>query len=652
MKSTQPFPHIFSPLKLGGIALPNRLVMAPMTTRYSDANGGSTDQLRAFYARRAMGGVGLIVFEAAYVEQRGKHSAANVAGIHQDSLVPGYRELTKAVHAYGVPIFMQLAHSGARGFSSVTGMKPVGPSPVDLRYEEVPQELSIEEITEIVEAFAQATRRAREAGFDGVELHGAHGYLLAEFLSPAYNKRHDRYGGDILGRTRIITEIVKRIQEVAEKDFPVTVRLVAQESYNGGLSVQDSIENARIIQKTGVAAIHLSAPRGPRGLPEAGMVRGRWAPLAQAFKKALEVPVITVGAITHPRMAEDILKHGHSDLVAMGRPLLCDPDLPRKAAAGKVKELVECTLCNMCHHTRPKVNCIINFECGREYLAEYRLTPPAQLKKVMVIGGGPAGMEAARVAALRGHRVTLYEQSSELGGQLRLATLAPHNDHLNEVLERLFQGIRRSKARVRLGAKVSPQMVKREKPDVVILASGSTPRLPRIPSANGDGGPNVVTAHQALARTATVGKYVVVVGSAIAAAHAAEVLVLEGKGVSLIAGAEGTAQNMQWLYREALLERLVEENVILYTPAKLIKTRGRDAIIRRLVPKKGLKFGIEEQLIRGVDTIVLGGGGKPNNSLASRIRRLVTELHVIGDAAKVGDAMDAIHHASQVARSI
>ncbi|MBI2909011.1 MAG: FAD-dependent oxidoreductase [Chloroflexi bacterium] len=647
---SNPFPRLFSPFKLGNVALRNRYVMVPMTTRYTDDNGGVTDKLVAFYARRAEGGVGLIVFEASYVERRGKHSAINTAGIHEDALIPGYRRLTEAVHAHGTPIFMQLGHAGSRANSSVTGIKPIGPSHIDLRHEEVPQELSTEGVRELIEAFAQAARRAEEAGFDGVELHGAHGYCLAEFLSPAYNKRKDIYGGDSMGRTRIVREIIERIHALAGKDFPVIVRLHAQESYKGGLKLEDSIENARNIQRAGPAAIHLSAPRGPRGLPEAGMERGRWATLAEAFKKALNVPVITVGAITHPSMAENILKHGQADLVAIGRPLLCDPDLPRKAASGSLEDFRECILCNMCHHTRPQVNCIINFECGREYVAEYHITRAIKPKKVMVVGGGPGGLEAARVATLRGHNVTLYEQSQELGGSLRLATSAPHMQHMKEGVDYLVREVKRLKVPVVTGTRVTTRLVKNEKPDVVIVATGSKLGRLRVPSQGA--GPRVVSPEDVIAKRVQVGDCVVVVGSSTAAATVAEVLALQGKGVSFVVGAEGLGKDMHLYFKEALIDRLRDEAVIMYEPAELARIVGRDVVVRKLVPVKGLKFAVQEQTIKDVDTIVLGEGAKPNAALAARIKGLAPEVYVIGDAAKVADAMDAIHHGSRVARSL
>jgi len=635
---------LFEPFKIGTMELKNRIVMPPMATNFSAEDGLVTKRLKNYHVERAKGGVGLIIVEGAYVEPRGKGSVRQVAVDH-DNKIPGLRELATAVRANGAKVALQLFHGGRQSLSSISGTQPVSASEVFCRLtREAPRALTVQEIKDVVEAFAEAARRAKEAGFDAVEIHGAHGYLINQFLSPLTNKRTDQYGGDVKGRTRFLLEILERVREKVGSGYPVLCRINGDDYIEGGITLEEAKAIAKMLEAGGVDALHISGgiydSPVPVGTAPMALPRGNMVHLAAGIKGVVNVPVIAVGRINDPELAEEILQQGKADLVSMGRALLADPYLPRKAATGALDEINRCTACDECISRlffNEYIACSVNAALGRE--EEYRIEKAKVAKKVLVVGGGPAGMEAARVSALRGHEVILYEKSDRLGGQLNLAAVPPHKEEIKNVIAYLEPQIRKLEVKVILGEEVNPSLVEKIKPDVVFIATGS---VPTVPENLGVKGGNIVTANDALAGVAAVGKRVVVVGGGMVGAETAEFLAERGKKVTVLEMLGRIGVDMVPMAIMLLYRRLKELGVVMLTNAKVEETR-EDSVVYE---KDGKKQTVE------ADSVVLAMGSTPNLGLMKALEGKVAKLYAIGDAKEPSNVLNAIHEGSRLAHEI
>jgi len=400
--------------------------MAPMATSFCNKDSLVTPKLIDYYTARARGEVGLIITEVTSVVETAVY-VPNQMALWDDKFIPGMKDLTTSVHAFGAKIVPQIVHPGGENLSFLSRHPSVGPSPVVSRSKgEVPLELSLEEIKKIIEQFGKAARRAREAGFDGVELHAAHAHLLVgAFMSPLRNKRFDEYGGSIEGRLKLPLDIIRVIKEKAGEDFPIIFRTSGDEALPGGRSIQETQYIAPILAEAGVDAFHISGGVYPdqfwRIIPPMGTPLASNAHYAAAVKEVVDIPVITVGRILSPQLAEHLIKTGKADMVALGRPLLADPALPKKAREGRFEDITPCISCGIgCIQVRQKakpMTCLMNPFVGKEgRTIPVGVTEP---RKVFVIGGGPGGLTAARAAFERGHDVTLYEKTSKLGGAIQ-----------------------------------------------------------------------------------------------------------------------------------------------------------------------------------------------------------------------------------------
>ncbi|MBM3133451.1 MAG: FAD-binding protein, partial [Chloroflexi bacterium] len=477
--------RLFSPIKIGNMEIKNRIVMSPMTTLYADLRERITPQLHEYYVTRAKGGVGMITLEVCTVDRPHNYQFKSLA-LWDDKFIPSHKELTSALHVHGVKVVPQISHPGPESRAPLLFKIPaVGPSVVtSVMTEETCKELTLEEIAEIVRKYGDAARRAREAGYDGMELHGAHSYMLVgSFLSPLRNKRTDQYGGSLENRLRFPIEVIKSMKAATGGDFPLIMRISGDEIVPGGRTLEDTVKMVPILAEAGVDAFHVSGgvidklvtviqpgPEYPLGLN---------VPAAAAIKKAVKVPIMVVGRIKYPTQAEEILQKGQADMVVMARALLADPELPNKAKAGKLDDIRHCISCLNCFDSQVALeglNCAVNAQLGFE--GEYKLEPAPKPKKVMIIGGGPAGMEAARVAAIRGHQVTLHEKLHRLGGSLIFAsTVHPDNE---DFLKYEIAQMNKFPVTVRLNSEVTPAMVSAAKPDVVIVALGPDLVAPKI----------------------------------------------------------------------------------------------------------------------------------------------------------------------------
>ena len=655
--ATNMLKHLFSPIRIGSMEVKNRIVLPPMTVGYGVPEGTVSEKHRDYYEARAQGGAGLIITEAAAVHAQRKYGMFPL-GLYEDAQIQSWRELAEATHRHGAKLAVQLMDPGPESIMMLTGIQPAGPSRVVGRglFRDVPRELSIGEIEAIVDDFAEATRRAKEAGLDAIEIHAAHGYaLVGSFLSPFFNKRTDRYGGSLEGRLRLLLEIIEAIRGRVGKDFPIIVRVSGDERRTGGRTLQETQFIARILVEAGVDALEVSggtvptvfwAVVAPSGTPLAIN-----ADFSQAIKQVVNVPVISVGRINSPRVAEFLLETGKADMVSMGRALHADPELPNKAAAGAFDDIVPCLGCN-CGCIGSVVQgrdatCIINPAAGKE--KEMAIVPAEHRKKVLVAGGGPAGLEAARVAALRGHEVTLYEKEEKLGGQVNLASVPPFMQEIGQLIKHLTTRVQKAGVQVELGKAVTPELIEELKPDVVVVATGASPLVPeKIPGIDKD---KVVTAWEVLAgHEACKARRVLIVGGGLTGCETADFLALPTDNmaaapteVTLLELQEEIALDSMAEPRHLLLERLREKRVHVIVRARVKEILDDGVVFER---------DGQEETLRGFEYVILAMGVKPVDTLSKQIEGKVPEVYVIGDATQPRRALDATAGGAEIGRRI
>ena len=632
--------RLLEPFRIGKMELKNRIVLPPMLCKYATQEGYVTERLKNYYEARARGGAALIIVEATYIHKQGWCYATQLS-IRDDKYLPGLSELTQVIHRHGAKAAIQLHHGGRLAKSALSGMQPVAPSaiasagsPLPGMGGEVSKELTVKEIAEIVNCFAEAALRARKAGFDGVEIHGAHGYLVSQFLSRSYNKRQDSYGGNLANRTRFLVEVIKAIKKAVGGDYPVWCRINGMEyGVNEGITLEEAQGTARMAQEAGSDAIHVSAtgPKAPNNLPSHTFVPAVLEELAAGIKKVVTVPVIAVGKMT-PDAAERILAEGKADLIAMGRALLADPELPNKIAENRLEDVTPCIECFGCRNdifsNKLEIGCHVNAALGKE--KEYQIIPAKKPKKVLVVGGGPAGMEAARVAALRGHRVTLWEKEPRLGGQLVQAAIPPYKDRVSLLPEYLQRQLRKLNVTIELNKEATVALIEEFKPEVVILATGVKPLLPEIKGLHKA---HVVQAGDVLENKAEVGNRVVIIGGELVGCETAEFLAERGKKVLVMRRGPEMATGVGPSLRPFLLDRLSEKGVTLLTGVRYNEVTSGGIVV---TTKDG------EKKIFKADTIVLAAGAVPDQKLYEDIKGKVPEVHCIGDCVEPRTIRDAI----------
>jgi 2,4-dienoyl-CoA reductase-like NADH-dependent reductase (Old Yellow Enzyme family)/thioredoxin reductase len=636
---------LFTPLRIGPLQLKNRIAMAPMATHYADETGAVTERLKNYYLERARGGAGLIILESGYIHPLGRGGMKRM-GLHEDRLIPGLRGLVDAVHAEGVKISSLLHHAGRQiNVENTHGQYPVSASSLPSGMEAVvPRTLKVQEIEELVEAFGQAARRSLAAGFDAIVIHAAHGYLIHQFLSPLSNIRRDRYGRTFSRRLRFLQEIVLRCQESVGKDYPLMVRISASEFIPGGITLKDGQKIARRLEEWRVKAIHVSGGTHDTvemEIPPMAIPRGCLVHLAEGIKKAVRIPVGAVGKIVEPKMAEEILRQGKADLIALGRALLADPEFPQKAREGRFEDIRPCIGClqgcrDHLYQGLP-ITCLVNPQAGIE--AESKITPAERRKKIFIVGGGPGGMEAARVAALRGHEVTLAEKDDHMGGQFYLASLPGGKREIRVYLDYLSAQLKKLGVKIQLNQEVSPEELKVMKADAVILAVGGIPLLPAIPGIERE---NVIIAWQALSHPEKVGRKVVIIGGGSVGAETAKFLLDQEKDVTLVEMLTEIAGDAEKVNRKVLLRSVGEKG------AKIRVSTQATAILAEGVE---VEFDGNKETLP-TDTVVLATGIRPNNELEAALRALPAELHKVGDCVKPRKAIDAIHEGFKAALKI
>jgi 2,4-dienoyl-CoA reductase (NADPH2) len=704
------FEHLLSPTRIGGVALRNRIAMAPMGVELVEADGAVREPTIAYYEARARGGAGLLITEnTSCAYPRGANSAHEIAVSH-DRYLPGLSALTEAVHRHGAKIAIQLAFHGKVARLDVSQGRPMI-VPSEPRFhlglrglgELTPEELgwmmaantgtggkyraaTKADIAQITEDFADACLRARRAGFDAVELHAAHGYIFSTFLSPGWNFRDDEYGGPIENRARLLCEVIRACKQRAGADFTVWARIDAHEyGPPGGITLPDAVRTAPLIEAAGADAVHVSAYAPDNlgthfldaPLPHA---ENAYAEFASAVKAAVKIPVIAVGRI-EPETADRLIASGRVDAVSFGRKLLADPELPNKLAAGERVSVRPCVYCYTCvaqaFFDKP-VRCAVNPEAGKESERSALVRSPApQKKRVLVVGGGPAGMEAARVAALRGHAVTLVEKSERLGGTLRFAAL-PYEP--NERLLRYYEETtRRGNVTLRLGALADAALVRALRPDVVIAAVGARRERPAIPGAERDhvfdgddlralltgedareasgklslvgrlavraGRLTGIAGDPAKLREASraympVGKRVAIVGGGLVGIELAEFLRERGREVSVLEEGATLAAEMAHPRRWRALAELRAHGVRMHVRARVLEIGEKSVRVERASEQEGAAAERDEIV---ADTVILAAGLEPNPEPARRLREAGVPVIEVGDATGVGYIEGAVH---------
>ncbi|MEZ4358439.1 MAG: FAD-dependent oxidoreductase [Eubacteriales bacterium] len=622
---------IFRPISIGSTKLKNRLVVAPMVTVFCDTDGMATERFIAYHEAKAKGGWGLIIVEDYAVDPLGR--GFWTPGLWKDEQIASHTKLTERVHKAGAKIFAQVYHCGRQTTSAVIGKQPVSASPLPCPIlGQVPRELTTDEVKKIVSQFGDTALRAKKAGFDGIEVHGAHGYLIAQFMSKYSNKRNDEYGGPLKNRVRFPLEIIADIREKCGPDFTIDFRISADEYVPGGRTIEETKTIAIMLEKAGVDSLHVSA----------GVYESTWAiipPLnitpawivdyAEAVKKVVNIPVITVGRINDPLIAESVISSGKADMVAMGRGSLADPELPNKFKEGRYEDIRHCIGCQqgcleILFNNQP-IRCLVNPTLGFEYLNELKKT--SNPKKVTVVGGGPAGLEAARAAAIAGHSVTIYEKTDRLGGQYNLAAIAPAKGDFASYSAWAARQVAKLGVNIKLNTEYSVSVFEKDKPDVVILATGSYISRPPVTGIDGE---NVVDAQDILLGKVTAKQKVIVAGGGLIGCETATYLASLGRQVTIVEMLPEIAKEEEFTRKVLLMKAIERQHISVMTNTKLLE-----------ITKSGAKVDADGEVMDvKADTIVMALGVLPNNKLADDLKGKV-EVKVVGDASKARNALEA-----------
>lgn len=650
MASEGHFEHLFTPLRIGSFTVRNRILSTAHLPSYAQ-NGLPTDRHLHYWASKAKGGIGLIVTEGSFVHPSSPN-VLNFIDLWRDECVEPFRRIADAVHAHGARMVAQLNHQG--GYAYCGGWAP---SVMPNGSGELSHEMTRAEIHEVIQAYAAAAQRMQAAGLDGVEIHGAHGYLIEQFMSPLWNVRDDEYGGNEAGRLRFAREVISAVRATVGRQFTVGLRIAGDHFQDGGLNQEDMQRIAGTLAASNeldylsvsfnVALGYMASPTLPMYVPA-----GQFVYLAAGVRQVTDLPVFCVGRITDPVMAEEILARGHADMIGMPRANIADPEFANKARTGRLDEIRHCIGVNEGCIGRAvmglPITCALNPTVGQEAESEIRPAPIA--KRVMVIGGGIAGMEVARVAALRGHRVTLYDQDSQLGGQLLIAAKAPGRGEMLEPIRYYTRQFQLLGVQVRLGTVVDEAVVQDAAPDAVIVATGGLPAVPPIEGlVNGTApGVPVVLARQVLAGTATVvGERVLVFtpDPGIEGLSTADFLAERGKQVEVMIPYPTVGGAVDMMTQSVLIDRLLQKHVRLSVMTGV--SAIRDGTIFAFHPPHGAEWPVE-----AVDTLVLAGGTRSNDTLWRRLQGKVKELHAVGDCLAPARLVAATQSALRVGLNV
>jgi 2-enoate reductase len=641
---------LFEPGKIGKLPLKNRIMMAPMgIVGLMEFDGRLSQRGLDYYVERAKGGTGLIVTSVMNVDHEIEPESRPHLSVEGDKYVARLNELAEAIHDHQARVAVQLTAGRGRVVTIKPGRKivPVAPSAVPCHSDPsiTARELTVAEVEHLVKAFKTAAEVVKAAGIDAINLHGHEGYLFDQFQSSIWNRRTDKYGGDLTGRLRFVMECIDAIKKGAGADFPIIYRFGLTHYLPGGREIEEGLELARRMEAAGVAALEVDAGsyetiHWPH--PTRYQSPGLMVDLAAMVKKVVKIPVIAVGKLGYPALAEQVLQEGKADFICLGRALLADPDWPNKVEAGNLEDIRPCLSCSEGCSGRSRdakyTSCAVNPATGME--REFALSPASKKKSVLVVGGGPGGMEAARVAALRGHKVTLWEKSNVLGGNLMPASAPEFKQDYRSLLTYLATQIKKLGVTIEMGKEASPEMILRAKPDVVFLATGAKPIIPDIP---GVGKERVVTASDLLVAQKPVGGTVVIVGGGLTGCETALYLAQKGKKVTMVEVLDKLANGMFNRDRVYLLKLMAEAKVKTLTNTIVLEVTDQGVTV---VDRMGKRSTL------AADTVVLAAGLKSNENYSEALKGKVAQVFAIGDCVESRKLMDAIWEGFRVARMV
>lgn len=639
------FENMFSPIQIGPMSVKNRFVVPPMGNNFANTDGTWSDQSIAYYAERAKGQFGLITIEATVVH-KGAKGGPRKPCLYDDAAIPSLKAITDACHAEGACVSVQLQNAGPEGNAKNAGAPIKAASAIPAVFgRDTPEEVTTEEVYELVKGYGEAARRAMEGGADAVEIHMAHGYLVSSFLSPRTNKRVDEFGGSFENRLRFPRLIVEEVKKAVGGKLAIIVRINSSDEVLGGLDVHDSAAIARYLEKCGIDALHVSRSVHIKD-------EFMWAPTTihsgfnaeqvSEIKRAVSIPVITVGRFTEPEYAELLVEEGRADMVAFGRQSLADPHMPEKAQQERLEDMIPCIAClqgcvaNM-YQGQP-ICCLTNPFLGHEVEG---VTPTSAPKNVAVIGGGPGGMAVAFMAAERGHKVSLYEATNILGGNMRLAAYPPGKGDITNMIRAYIVRCQKAGVDIHMNSPMDVESIKALGADAVVVATGSNPLILPI---EGIDDPSIIPGGELLDGKRAAGKKVLVVGGGMVGCEIAAFLGEQQHDVTLVEFRDTMGADMISEHRKYVMRDFDEYGVVQVNSAKVCKFF-----------EDGVEYESpdgEHHELRGFDSVVLSMGYRNNDTISEGLKEAGLEVHVLGDAVRARRTLDATKEAYEVAKAL
>lgn len=625
-----------SPMKLGPVEIKNKFIVSPMVMNCCNEDGTATEKFICYHEEKAKGGWGLIITEDYAVDPTGR-TYQYLPGLWADYQIPSHKELTDRVHAAGAKIFAQIYHGGRQTEEWIIGQQVWAPSPIPCPVKKaLPHEMTTEEVDEMIEKFGDAALRAKKAGFDGVQIHGAHGYLVCEFASAYSNKRVDKYGGNLVNRMRFPVEIVKNIRKKCGDDFAIDYKISGEECVNGGNTIEDTKAMAIMLEEAGINSLNVSVAVYETWfmqVPPSVMGHGWLADYAEEIKKVVNIPVTTVGRVNDALVAEGIIRSGKADACYMGRASLADPHMPNKAMEGRFEDIIHCMAClqgctskidSGCHG-----QCTLNPRTVRE--DEFQITPAEVKKNIYVAGGGPSGAEAAIVLAQRGHKVTVFEKADRLGGMYGTAAVPPWKGEIAAFVTWQRTQLEKLGVTIHYNTELTKEMVEKDQPDTVVVATGSHPFVPPFPGREQE---FVVSAVDLLRGKLQVNGNIAVIGGGLVGGETANFLATHGNQVTIIEMMPEIVKEEPGNMKRFLLKQLEDFKTDIHT-STAVQTINADRTIT-------VKKGEEEKVLGPFDAVVTAVGMRANMELKDTLEGIVKEVVYIGDALKPGNALNAI----------